>query len=688
MEVKPNIPGFISGTSDLRRMWENKPMRLALIGILLIPLVYCFIYLKAFYDPYANLKYLPVAVVNEDQGAVQNGEPVHVGDDLVEELRKDHKVKWEFVSRARLNQGLANGEYYLGIVIPKQFSATAVSVSGPDPLQGELEYYIDESNNYLSGKIGDSIRKELVKNVDEKLTRVYVKAIFDSLANSTRDLAKAADGADLLAEKTGEAAQGAGRMTDGLRKLQSAATEMERGERRLLAGLNELHQHVAEAKEEIDQLPWDRIDQAQVFVHQVNQVIQQLADQPAPDPGFSATMLKQKAMQASVSSQQEKRGLEASRDYLDQLARQHPDLADDPNFANLKSSLAQTGRYQADTSEQLNSVQAKLPDIEKDWRTFLSLRKQIADRSQKMTDQFDRQVAKIKQMRNDAGRLVAGVNALAEGADKLADGQNQMLAGVEKLRSGSEQLASGLEKIGQGQAQLANGLNDGVQKAKHELRGADKKEDVISDPVRVKETSLHPVPNYATGFAPYFISLSLWVGAMLLFTIVDLYRVLKDKGEPLSITAGGLIGLGQAAILTSVLMFVLNITPIRPGWFILFAMVMSLTFIAINQMLVALLGNVGRFLSIVILMLQLASSGGTYPVELLPSFFKNIHPYLPMTYTVQGLRAALSNGNVHRIVHDLHILLIVMALSFAITQIHLRLGKPIMKKVILKIKHA
>ncbi|MBA4544204.1 MULTISPECIES: YhgE/Pip family protein [Thermoactinomyces] len=687
MRAKPHTFGF-NATDDLRRLWANKPMRLALIGILLIPLVYSFIYLSAFYDPYANLNKLPVAVVNEDRGAVQDGEPVHAGADLVDELRKDHTVKWEFVSRERMNQGLANGEYYLGIVIPRQFSAKAVSVSSPEPLKGELEYVHDESNNYLTEKIGDSIQKTLVKNLDEKLTHVYVKAIFDSLANSTRDLAKAADGAGQLAEKTGEAAAGAGRMTDGLRKLQAAAVEMEKGQLRMLAGLNELHQHVAQAKEQINQLPWKKIDEAQSFVHQVNTVIQQLAEQPLPDPGTTTAMLKQNAEQASFSSQKEKQGLEASQAYLDQLVRQHPDLAADRDFAKLKESLAQAGHYQAETSGKLNSVQAKLPEIEKDWSRIVSLRRQIADRSQKMTDQFDREVAKIKQMRSDANRLVDGVNALAAGAGKLADGQNQMLAGVKKLKAGSEQLAGGLEKIGQGQAQLADGLNEGVQKAKNELQGAGKKEEVISDPVRVKETSLHPVPNYATGFAPYFISLSLWVGAMLLFTIVDLYRVLKDKGEPLSLTAGGLIGLGQAAILTSVLMFALDLKPVRPGWFILFALVMSVTFIGINQMLVALLGNVGRFLSIIILMLQLASSGGTYPVELLPSFFKSIHPYLPMTYTVQGLRMALTNGNVQVIVHDLILLLIVLAFSLAVTQIHLRLGKPMMKKAILKLKNA
>ena len=94
----------------------------------MIPLIYCVIYLSAFYDPYENLEYLPVALVNEDQGAVRDGENLHVGNELVEELQKDSKVKWEVTDRNKLEEGLDKGTYYMGIVIPKNFSQAVVSV--------------------------------------------------------------------------------------------------------------------------------------------------------------------------------------------------------------------------------------------------------------------------------------------------------------------------------------------------------------------------------------------------------------------------------------------------------------------------------------------------------------------------------------------------------------------------------
>jgi putative membrane protein len=107
---------------------------------------------------------------------------------------------------------------------------------------------------------------------------------------------------------------------------------------------------------------------------------------------------------------------------------------------------------------------------------------------------------------------------------------------------------------------------------------------------------------------------------------------------------------------------------------------MSITFVALNYMLNALLGNVGRFLSIVILMLQLASSAGTYPVELLPAFFRSIHAYLPMTYSVQGLRAILSSGNLDTVVRCAHVLLGFLTAAVLLAQFHLQFGKPWMKK--------
>ncbi len=251
-------------------------MRMGLIGILLVPLVYCVIYLSAFYDPYENLQYLPVALVNEDRGAVQDGEKIHVGDELVEELLKDPKVKWEVTDREKMEEGFDKGAYYIGIVIPRNFSQAVISVDSPEPLKGQLEYHVDKSNNYLSGTIGDSIRRELEISLDEKLSKNVLDHLFARISDSVEELQKAAEGARLLAEKTGDARSGSQTLAEGLSRL-------DRGASKILDSLRLLNRKAVQAEQEIDKIPIEELEKAQLIIHQVNDEIQRIARLPLPE---------------------------------------------------------------------------------------------------------------------------------------------------------------------------------------------------------------------------------------------------------------------------------------------------------------------------------------------------------------------------------------------------------------------
>ncbi|GAA5345067.1 YhgE/Pip family protein [Planifilum fimeticola] len=660
---------FLSGLRDLERLWASRPMRLGLVGVLLVPLVYCVIYLSAFYDPYENLQYLPVALVNEDQGAVRDGEKLNVGDELVEELQKDSKVKWELTDRKNMEEGLDEGAYYIGIVIPKNFSQAVASVDSPEPLKGRLEYHVDKSNNYLSGTIGESILRELEMNLDEKLSKIYVEQLFAHISDSVEELQKAADGAGLLAEKTGDARSGSQTLAEGLSKLDRGASEI----REYLRLFN---QKAIQADREINKIPIEDLEKAQRVIHQVNDEIQRIAGLPLPE---TPPDLRELLLEGQGSVKRSGDEVRKTQEALNRLIEKHPELAEDSAVLSMKDSLREAERRNASGQNRLDDMNRAIPEWEKHWGKFLKERQKIAHQAEQLTERVDQAVAKAKELKGKAGRLV-------QASSQLSDGQQQLVNGIHQLEAGAETLAEGLGKIESGQRELAQGLKDGAEKAKGELKDPEKKEDVISDPVEIRENVHHDVPNYATGFAPYFISLSLWVGAMLLFTVVDLYQVFSYRQEPLSVTAAWLIGIGQAVLLITAVVWGLGIQPELPAWLYLFGILMSITFIALNHMLNVFLGNVGRFLSIVILMLQLASSAGTYPLELLPAFFREVHEYLPMTYTVQGLRAILSSGNADTVVHCAHILLGFLTAAVLLAQFHLQIGKPWMKKGVRQIK--
>ncbi|MBA4494160.1 YhgE/Pip family protein [Paenactinomyces guangxiensis] len=671
MREKVKSSGFSTGLTDLQHLWASRSMRLGLLGVLAIPLVYSFIYLWAFFDPYENMKYLPVAIVNEDHGAVKDGKQINAGKELVQELEKDSKLKWEFIPRTQMKKGLKEGEYYIAVVIPRDFSQRAASADSPAPLKGQLQYYYDESNNYLSGRIGQSVIRELENTLEEKLTHVYIAEIFNKLKKSAEDLARAADGAATLADSVKKAEQGSREIKSGIHQLQSGADRLYTGTHQLSRHLAAMNRELVKTKGEIAGHR-EQIKKVQTMIHQLNEQIQIIA-KTGKWPGQDSRIY---AMEETIS--QINGNNDQSGKLLQELIKDHPELAADPHAKQLKLALSTEAKQHQRLQNQLSEMKQKENSLPSDLSPDELA--QIAARSQKLTDDLDRAIASIDKL----DQLVTGTGQLLQGAQRLEAGQSRLIDGLNQLETGAIQLQKGLGNIASGQYQLANGLHDGVNAANKNLTSAKEKENMIADPVNVQEESLHPVPNYATGFAPYFLSLSLWVGAMFLFTVIDLYRVLdKPGGEPLSLASGAIIGAAQAVICSSAIIWGLGIKPELPTQFFLFTIVMSLTFISLNRMLVALMKNVGRFLAIIFLMFQLTSSAGTYPLPLLPDFFQGLHAYMPMTYSIHGLRAALSSGNIHAVFQDSCILLAFMSGAYMVTQIYLRWVKPWIKRAVI-----
>lgn len=689
--------------SDLARIWSIKKMRLAMLGVLALPLVYSFIYLWAFYDPYENVKYLPVAVVNEDQGVHDSKHDLEAGDKLVDKLKSNSKVKWEFVTASQMEKGFDEGKYALGVVIPSDFSQKVITVDSPEPLRNTLEYHYDASTNYLSTRIGNSVIQSLKTDLGNELTKGFLEEIFKGLDESTAKLEEAADGASKLKDGSEEAQNKSGLIADKTGQLKNGADQVHQGNKQMETKLVEFRNGINQISDAIDQLQngseqidsqlqpkITKVKQVQKKIHQINDEIQKIANQPVK---FDSTTLKNQIDKLQVKIDETKKQNAEAKAHLESLIAKNPDLANDPATQQLKESLSVIGSEQQSADQKLGNLSPE--EIQKEITQLTEWKRGFAEAAQSITNTVDQQVESIvalgdginkingglEKVQKGQDKLETGANLLVEGAGKLDTGSGLVASNLELLQDGQEKLTNGLGKIADGSGKLEDGLKDGVEKAKDSLVAKDQKEDVMSNPVDVKEKELHPVPNYATGFAPYFISLSLWVGAMILFTIFDLFH-LSDKipNRPVRLPLISMIGIIQAVITSAALTLGLGIDVQLPGWLYLFTILMAVTFISINQLLVTYFGNVGRFLAIVILMFQLASSGGTYPVELTPSLIQSIHPYLPMSYSVHGLRAILSSGNATVAYEDSIYLLIYFLVSVTLTQIGARYVMPYLKE--------
>ncbi|MGH0942433.1 YhgE/Pip family protein [Bacillus mycoides] len=261
----------------------------------------------------------------------------------------------------------------------------------------------------------------------------------------------------------------------------------------------------------------------------------------------------------------------------------------------------------------------------------------------------------ITQLANGSGQVTTGLGALSTGSTQLIDGVN-------KLTDGSGKVTDGLVKVNDGSGTLAEKLGEGAEKT-GEVKGTDKTYDMFASPVKVKVEKLAEVPNYGTGFTPYFLSLGLFVGALLLSIV---YPLRDTVGVPKSgfswfISKFGVllsVGIIQAIVADVILLFGLGVEVQSIPYFILFSIVTSLAFIALIQCLVTAFGDAGRFIAIITLIIQLTTSAGTFPLELIPKFLQPFNAWLPMTYSVSGLKAVVSSGDFNFMWQNVGVLMI------------------------------
>jgi putative membrane protein len=256
--------------------------------------------------------------------------------------------------------------------------------------------------------------------------------------------------------------------------------------------------------------------------------------------------------------------------------------------------------------------------------------------------------------------LVPGTAKLATGAASVAAGASDAHVGASKLATGAstadeggEKLANGLAKLETGSAELSDGLDDGLDDIPT-YTDAERSTlaDVVATPVDAERIHASAVDDYAQGLAPYFIPLALWIGGMVAFMVM---RPLSPRGLASNASSfkvavagylpGAFFGALQASVVLFVLEFVVGLHTAMPWWTLLFGAVVGMAFMAIHQAFVALFGGVGRLAALILLMVQLPSASGTYPVQTSPEFFQAISHWLPMTYAVQGFRQVIAGGS-------------------------------------------
>ncbi|MFJ9851884.1 YhgE/Pip family protein [Streptomyces sp. NPDC101150] len=683
---------------ELKRFGRGKLPRAALAALLLLPLLYGALYLWSFWDPYGRLDRIPVALVNEDKGADVDGKRISAGENIVDGLGDSHTFDWRPVDAKEAARGVEDGSYYLSLSIPKDFSKRIASSSGDRPETGALKVRTNDANNYIVGQISRTVFSEVRAAASKKAARTFFDKIFVSFSTLHGKTEEAADGADKLKNGIGRAKDGSGKLADGLGtakngsgQLVKGLGDLDAGAGRLTRGSSDLARGAGTAADGSRQLADGS--------GQVARGTQQLADTVNDIHGKVGPFVRAHGREIGEAAQLVADGSQALRDNLDklpgaaatgaQLSRGVSDhlasyyrlhcetgLSLDPTCAELKK-IKNDAATAADAAERVSGYvhdQKNLDQLGRDLDTLHSLASELAKHGPTLGRDMDAAVKKINDLNDGAHKVSAGARKLAAGNAQLASGARQLHdgthqlhdgtgraatgmgdldSGVGKLKDGAQTLNGGLFKLSDGSQKLAGGLHDGAKQIPdYGKKDRDARTRVMSDPVQLASDSAHKAPNYGTGFAPYFIPLSLWVGAMVAYMLIQPLnrRALAMGASPWRVAVSGwlpVVGIGvlQTAALMSVLHFALGLQMARAAGTIGFLVLVTACFSAIVQWLNAKFGPAGRILVLALLMLQLTSAGGTYPVQTSPGFFAAIHPYLPMSYIVEGLRRLITGGD-------------------------------------------
>ena len=641
--------------AEWKHLFSNKILLISMAVISFIPILYSGFFLGSIWDPYGQTKNLPVAFVNEDKGASLNGKVLNVGESVEKKLKDNHDLGWEFVSKQQADEGVNNGHFYAVVTIPSDFSQKVASITESEPQQAVINFTTTPAKNYIGSLVSNQAATKVKSSVSEQITQAYAKGILENLDKLGIGLDAAANGASTLHDGLGRLQSGTQTYVGGVKQLavnQQSLTgglaQLSDGSRKLQAGLGQLSNSLP-TESQLSQLS-DGMKQLQSGINQLN------ASVSNPSPALMAQQNKvETTAQTLVQTIQDSRsdllaaggtlqtlGTQAAASGSDSTTISLPQISSiSQAFTKTKAIIAQTGTLREDLQTLTQQLSAQQTQLQAGVSTLNNGVNQLAPNAITAFNGYNR-------VRFANNQLLAGSASLTNGLSEAKSGSQKLANGASLLESRSGALIDGTSQLANGADALANKLADVSNRIKIQPTGATTQQQ-IANPVKSEMTEKGNVPNYGYALSPYVLSLSLFVGAIVLNVIYPIRKTFSEQESAIrwwlsKASVAGVAAFMQATILMLVMVFFLGLTPEHPVHFIGAIYLTSFAYMSIVSLLVIVLDNPGRFLAMVLLVLQLGSSEGTFPIQTANGFFQAINPLVPMTYSIRALRQAISGG--------------------------------------------
>ena len=676
--------------NDIKEVFRKTNTWIIIVGLIFLPSMYAWPNILSSWDPYGHTNNIKVAVTSEDDGATVDGKELNLGKSLVEGLKNNKNLDWQFVSnKQQAEDGVRIGDYYASIVVPKNFSQDMTSVSRTEPKRATIEYTVNEKINAISPKITNSGASAIANNISKNFVETANGIIFEKLHEVGIKFEENLPSIEKAKEEIFK-------LNDNFSTYESTLSELIG---KVEYGYNILN-NVQNTLPEIDRVATNSImiaDKAGITINNIQGFNERLlpiinnhlnvVEEVSKEANVIAKELQQKPDKTEEIKARQKaldNRLQASTERL-QLVKNifeyFNKLSSERLFNNQLERVTTLSNDITTIKEVNNNIYNKMDHYDEIADTvkeeFVNKSARVNEVSSNMNSKLNVEVAPlISQVLSKAEVNIDKVSGIISGA------QGELPAVERKLSETEVKISNAYGKLLSLQAQMPSAKSK-IQKLTDEIKKADSEIDknqlfnllkvdykqqaeFFANPVKLQENKLYHIENYGSAMTPFYTVLSIWVGSLLMSSLLTTKVEDEEKKyKPYQKYFGRgllfvIISLFQTLIITLGDMYVLGTQATSPYRFVLYALLISLLFSSIIYTIVCILGNVGKAVCIVLLVLQLGSSGGTFPIQMTSEFFQALYPKVPFTYSIGLLREAVGGVYIPAVERDIKILFIYL----------------------------
>ena len=678
---------------DIKSLVKNFFALVIVIGICFLPALYAWFNIYSNWNPYGNTGALKLAAVSLDKGFTDDeGEYHNQGDTIIDDLHESTSVNWQFVETSDdAIEGVYSGEYYAAVVIDEDFSYNMYNVLSENVGRPTLHFYENQKKNPVATKISDTVVQSLQNNINVAFTEVVVSEVIsdaDQVKNDLKedkDINIAINSLKELSQDLSEEQETIKKILENDAKLQQSlkaanrdAENLKNQARRSAQAVNNSAKTAKDANVTMNSYSADVNDMLNLMNSSLSDMDSKLkaaeATQNVSDITTNLSELAKDVGQISgaldqinpetIAKNEAKQAIEDNKaeiDVLENILRSmgYGDYIDAGKKAyDIKTKTEEYIQWK--TEEIINNAPVIATDLARNQEE--ELRAQVAEirkHTDSLQSKYNNQLvpkvnANLKNLTNDLYSTNQMLNSLGDtfgnlmimftAIDNTVDAANTSLTktseAIAYINGRLIEVIDQIEKVGDGEkVQVVVNALSGDPEAYGKF---------FSTPVEVVTEAVYPIENYGSAVAPFYSTLAFWVGALILTAII---KVKPDKSKYEDASKGQLyfgryvlywvLGQLQAVIIVLGDIFLLKIQCVHPWYFMLAASVIATTFTLLIYSLVVTWGDVGKALSVVIVVIQIAGSSGTYPIELLPEFFKKIYIFFPFPYAINAIRECL-----------------------------------------------